>query len=227
MKFCKWSESCSNPGPWLAYIDGQWFECVQPEKADKPLYCATHAREFLQPAQIPQTISEEDGEVSRNPKANPLLTFCRRMIETSTEDAQETFLIGPYIGEPTASAFNARAWFELRPDWHDKDEFYGSFEWCCHWLDIDIESTRSIRLRVIDHSLTEKFIALRREHFTKHLNCRELIEDNRPLQRLLTKLRTRFEHEEQELIKMAMASAHMRTDQLMSKQTDSQLGFTF
>ncbi len=205
MSYCKWTKGCTNTGPWLAWIDGAFYECTDPATASRlhdeyaelvgkvcdlaelartgnidakamlpgalqmlcyeqprPIYCVPHAREF-QRLNICNTITD-DGESVRNPKASPLLLFCRRQIDTSIDDAKET---DPVTGEPTDEAMLDRLWIEYKPDRSDRDDFYGSFEWCCHWLSLDVESTRKDAIEEIENSLARRLLAVKRAEWDR------------------------------------------------------------
>lgn len=160
MAYCKWSRGCNNPGPWLARIDGKWFECTEPYKADRALYCVIHAREFER-REVVNTITEDGGSV-RNPRANPTLLFCRRLIDTAIDDAKEADLV---TGEPTDEAMLSRSWIEYVPEAGDREDFYGSFVWCCHWLSLDHDFTRKEALEEIDFTLARRLLAVKRKQF--------------------------------------------------------------
>jgi len=162
LAFCKWTKGCTNPGPWLAWIEGAFYECTEPDKADLDLYCAPHAREF-QRLNICNTITE-DGESVRNAKASPLLLFCRRQIDTAIDDAKET---DPCTGEPTDEAMLDRLWLEYRPNKFDREDFYGSFEWCCHWLSLDVDVTRKDAIDEIENSLARRLLTVKRAEWEK------------------------------------------------------------
>jgi hypothetical protein len=148
---CAWTAACTKAGPLLAFIDGQWFECTDPAKADRPLYCQTHAREF-QRLHVPNAISEY-GESVHNPRANPLLLFPRKMIDKAIDDGQETM----QDGEPTDDALLARDWLEYQPDHQNDEDFFGSFEWCCHWLTLDVSHERTRALECIHVGLFKAY----------------------------------------------------------------------
>jgi hypothetical protein len=207
--YCKWTKGCTNPGPWLAWMDGAFYECTEPNKATRaydkyaefvgkvnelheqvrlgqgnrenepaqallrealtalcyekpqPLYCVPHAREF-QRIRLTNTTGQitEDGE-QRNydGRANPLLLFCRKSIDKSIDDAKET---DPVTGEPTDDAMLSRFWLEYRPDHKDEEDFCGSFEWCCHWLSLDVATERKDAIEEIEDSLARRLLAVKR-----------------------------------------------------------------
>jgi hypothetical protein len=172
LAYCKWSRGCNNPGPWLGRIKGAWHDLIRDSFADGDkqriateaesrgvkLYCVAHAREF-DGLQIPLTIGPE-GERFRNPMATPYFLFARRMLNTAVDDGIEA-----KEGEPTLDAMLARSWIEYRPDWKDGSDWYGSFEWCCHWLSLDVEKERSRALHVIDEALTRQYLAAKGSRF--------------------------------------------------------------
>jgi hypothetical protein len=160
--YCKWAQACTNPGPWLAWIDGEFYECTEPDKADRPLYCALHAREFKR-LNICNTITEDGGSV-RNAKASPYLLFCRRQIDTAIDDAKETDSV---TGEPTDEAMLDRLWLERKPDHKDPEDFYGSFEWCCHWLSLDVEQQRKDAIDEVENSLARRLLAVKRKEWNR------------------------------------------------------------
>ena len=132
----------------------------------QPLYCVPHAREF-QRLKVTNTTGQitEDGE-QRNydSRANPLLLFCRRQIDTAIDDAKET---DPATGEPTDEAMLDRLWIERRPDHSDEEDFYGSFEWCCHWLSLDVEHERKDAIDEIENSLARRLLAVKRAEWNR------------------------------------------------------------
>jgi len=75
----------------------------------------------------------------------PGRSFALRMIEHAIEEAKHTC-----HGRPTSHALFARQWIMRKPNWSDRAEFYGSFEWCCHWLSRDIELVRTNALAEVD-----------------------------------------------------------------------------
>jgi hypothetical protein len=164
--YCKWAQACTNPGPWLAWIDGAFYECTEPDKADRPLYCALHAREFKR-VKVKNTIGQftQDGEQRvYDDRANPYLLFCRRCIDTAIDDAKET---NPATGEPTDEAMLDRLWLEWRPDHSDPEDYYGSFEWCCHWLSLDVESERKDAIDEVENSLARRLLAVKRAEWNR------------------------------------------------------------
>lgn len=209
LSYCKWTKGCTAPGPWLAWIDGAWRECVEPERAsiqyelyvatpaaisegrackvecdDPPvqLFCRGHAQQFnrLKGRNSIKVVTEDGEEVVFDERANPLLLYCRRQIETAVDDARE---MDPVTGLPADVAIEAKAWIEDVPDWHDKSDFLGTFEWCCHWLGLDVERARREALGKINASAAwqrgsktllllkdrERMITRRREERTAQL----------------------------------------------------------
>jgi hypothetical protein len=214
LAFCKWTKGCTNPGPWLAWMEGAFYECTEPDKATRsydeyatfvarindlheqvklgrdgapnqeahtllrdaltalcyekpqPLYCVPHAREF-QRLKVTNTTGQitEDGE-QRNydSRANPLLLFCRRQIDTAIDDAKET---DPVTGEPTDEAMLDRLWLERKVDHSDEEDFYGSFEWCCHWLSLDVVHERKDAIEEIENSLARRLLAVKRAEWNR------------------------------------------------------------
>ena len=77
------------------------------------------------------------------------LLIARRLIEQGFHDA----LAVGRDGRPTESALESWEWLTARTDWtrHNRaipppelrQQFYGSFEWCCRWLDEDPERIRT------------------------------------------------------------------------------------
>jgi len=162
LTYCRWSKACASPGPFLALIDGQWFECLEPEKElERELFCPVHAGEF-QKLGIRNVITE-DGESTRNARASPYLLFTRRMIDLAIQQGQETTA----EGEPTDDALLTRQWVEYQPDWKDREDFYGSFEWCCHWLSAEVKQERERVLGLIDGGLFQAFLTVKREQFRR------------------------------------------------------------
>lgn len=148
-------------------MDGEWHECLEPELvtavaekracfidryADPPkqLFCRAHAQEFnrLKGRNSIKVVTEDGEELQVDERANPLLLYCRRQIELAVEDGKA---IDQY-GLPTGEAVEARAWIEDQPDWRDKQDFVGTFEWCCHWLGLEVERARNEALREINKS---------------------------------------------------------------------------
>lgn len=209
MAFCKWTKGCTNPGPWLGWIDGAFYECTEPDKASsayeeyaelvgkineladeakdgneearkllpqalhalcyekpQPLYCVPHAREFnrLRLTNTTGQVTEEGEQRNYDRRANPLLLFCRRQIDTAIDDAKET---DPVTGEPTDDAMLDRLWLERRVDHKDQEDFYGSFEWCCHWLSLDVEEQRKDAIDEIENSLARRLIAVKRAEWNR------------------------------------------------------------
>jgi hypothetical protein len=172
LSYCKWTRGCTNPGPWLGRIKGAWHDLIrenftaedkqriaaEAESRGVKLYCVLHAREF-DGLQIPLTITHE-GERIRNPQATPYFLFARRMVDKAVDDGMET-----KKGEPTLDGLLARSWIQYKPDWKDRDDWYGSFEWCCHWLSLDVESERRRALHKIDEALTKQYLAEQRGRF--------------------------------------------------------------
>lgn len=147
--YCKWTKGCVGPGPWLAYINGAWRECTEPDKASEQgveLYCVGHAREFqrLKVRNTTDLITKDGERRVYDNRANPLLLFPRRLIEKAIDDGKT---VDP-AGMPTDEAIEAKDWLERPGDISDP----GTFEWCCHWLDLDIEQTRRNALSEINNS---------------------------------------------------------------------------
>jgi len=160
MNHCSWTKSCMSPGPFLGLVEGEWFECTDPAHADRPLFCALHAREF-QRLNIRNVITE-DGESTRNAHASPYLLYPRRMIDKAIADGKET-----HKGEPTEDALLAREWVAYRPDWKSPKDWYGSFEWCCHWLGLNIEQERNRATSEIDGGLANGILRFRQRLFSE------------------------------------------------------------
>jgi hypothetical protein len=112
------------------------------------------------------------GSVNRQPedelrqvrKTNPALLFCRRQLDTAIDDAKETDSV---TGEPTDEAMLDRLWLERKPDHKDPEDFYGSFEWCCHWLSLDPEKERKDAIEEIENSLARRLLAVKRAEWNK------------------------------------------------------------
>lgn len=125
-----------------------------------------HAREF-QRLRLTNTTGQitEDGE-QRNydGRANPLLLFCRKSIDKAIDDAKET---DPATGEPTDDAMLSRFWLEYRPDHSDEEDFLGSFEWCCHWLSLDVEHERKEAIDEVENSLARRLLAVKRAEWNR------------------------------------------------------------
>ena len=78
----------------------------------------------------------------------PAQLLCRRMIQQAYHDA---LTCGP-DGRPTAGALDAWAWLAARTDWtlrsgpippeDARQEFGGTFEWACRWLEEDPSAIR-------------------------------------------------------------------------------------
>lgn len=122
-------------------------------------------------------------EQAREIKANATLLICRRLLESAVHDAK---LMQGY--EPTEDALIARSWiehtigkpdktrYELNPIYRVayRDAFYGSFEWCCEWLEIkDVEAHRSDLLHQVDDAIAKHLYKLRKPSFEARM--RELV----------------------------------------------------
>lgn len=192
--YCAWSKSCTSSGPWLALIDGDWHECMDPEDADLPLYCVAHSRQFDRLRLASDSDRESARQVSGRGRTSRRSTALRdsthhtasafhlfplRMIHTATADAQEVMERGATAGEPTWDALLARQWIEHQPDWNDAEDWYGSFEWCCHWLSIDVQEQRKRSIEEIDDSLARKFLRFRRNQLLGRQL--EVLQNARPL----------------------------------------------
>lgn len=100
--------------------------------------------------------TEFKSEAVRNPHANPVLLFPRRMIDDAVYQAKKT-----KAGEPPRESLFARQWIAMVTSSTERGfckhcnrnlplAFMGSFEWCCHWLDLDVERTRREKLAEIE-----------------------------------------------------------------------------
>jgi hypothetical protein len=116
--------------------------------------------------------SQRGGSLNKNPddelltvrKTNTTLLFCKRLKDTAIDDAKET---DPVTGEPTDEAMMDRMWIERKADPRDKEDFYGSFEWCCHWLSLDVERERKDAIEEIENSLARRLLAVKRAEWNR------------------------------------------------------------
>lgn len=92
----------------------------------------------------PRTLKSALGRIH----VNPNLLLCRWMIEQGFRSACRV----DQNGMPSEIALESVTWIEQRLDWtriglippaEIQEEFYLSFEWCCHWLDLDPDVVRA------------------------------------------------------------------------------------
>lgn len=128
------------------------------------------------------------SERKRDGTAEPGLLYPRRLIDTALFDSKHTV-----NGEPTDEALLARFWIAqlvgkpkpreqfLSDEMHAlylvayREAFYGSFEWACDWLSIDVESERTKLLEEIDMALAKAWLENRRTQFAMQM---QLIEES-------------------------------------------------
>jgi len=106
------------------------------------------------------TRGELQTERGSDPRANPILELCERLINLAFRDAART-----YRGQPTTIALEAREWIEFRSNWTRvplqkrlevwgqpapppdvRTEYPGTFDWACAWLSEDCDHVREFGL---------------------------------------------------------------------------------
>lgn len=90
------------------------------------------------------------GELSTH--VNPILRFCRALVENAFADARRVRRDGNGRRVPTLESLEAVMWITSRTDWtamhkippaEIRAEYWGSFEWCCQWLGADPDEVRA------------------------------------------------------------------------------------